>query len=409
MEIAKEENFIVRKTREALLGTCLLNESFIAFFGLMPFILRKDLLATTFQISLFTMLKPAVSVLSFYWGSRIIQSKNSLRYNLVIAGVLARLPFLFFPFFKSVWYLIFASAIYMLFSRAAIPAWIEILKLNLNNKTRERLFSLGTVLGYIEGVVIAFFLGSMLDGYPGSFKMVFFISTILGLGGVFMQWKTPISFKEMDVKPKKNIFGFVRPWKEGVELIRKRKDFAKYQVGTMIMIFGFMLAVPALYLFYADGLKLTHSEMTMGRYVFMGMGFVLFSPIWARAMGKFSINRLTGYVGIGFGLFPILIMLATFSKVWIFLAFLSYGITQSGSHLIWNLSGTFFAKDEDSTKFTSINVLMVGVRGLIAPLLGGFLCEIFGPIVVFCIAISFCFCGSFYMFSKKVFLFKEGV
>jgi MFS family permease len=409
MEIAKEENFIVRRTREALLGTCLLNESFIAFFGLMPFILRKDLLATTFQISLFTMLKPAVSVLSFYWGSRIAQSKNSLRYNLVIAGVLARLPFLFFPFFKSVWYLIFASAIYMLFSRAAIPAWIEILKLNLNNKTRERLFSLGTVLGYIEGVVIAFFLGSMLDGHPGSFKMVFFISTILGLGGVFLQWKTPISLKEMGVKPKKNIFGFVRPWKEGVELIRKRRDFAKYQVGTMIMIFGFMLAVPALYLFYADELKLTHSEMTMGRYVFMGMGFVLFSPIWARAMGKFSINRLTGCVGIGFGFFPIFIMLATFSKVWIFLAFLSYGITQAGSHLIWNLSGTFFARDGDSTKFTSINVLMVGVRGLIAPLLGGFLCEVFGPIVVFCIAIFLCFCGSFYMFSRKVFLFKEGV
>jgi MFS family permease len=409
MEIAKEENFIVRKTREALLGTCLLNESFIAFFGLMPFILRKDLLASTFQISLFTMLKPAVSVLSFYWGSRIAQSKSSLRYNLVVAGVLARVPFLLFPFFKNVWYLIFASAIYMLFSRASIPAWIEVLKLNLNKSTRERLFSLGTVLGYLEGVVIAFFLGAMLDGYPGSFKIVFFVSTILGLFGVFMQWKTPISFREAEVKPKKNIFGFVRPWKEGVELMRKRRDFAKYQVGTMIMIFGFMLAVPAIYLFYADGLKLTHSEMTMGRYVFMGMGFVLFSPIWARAMGKFSINKLTGYVGIGFGVFPIFIMLATFSKVWIFLAFLSYGITQAGSHLIWNLSGALFAKDEDSTKFTSINVLAVGVRGLIAPLLGGFLCEVFGPIVVFCIAILLCFLGSFYMFSRRVFLFREGV
>lgn len=382
-----------KKTKFALVWSSLFNEVFVSFFGLMPFILRKDLLATTFQISLFTMLKPAVAVLSFYWSSR---STFSLRNNLVIAGVLARVCFLFYPLFNSVWYLIFASAMYMLFSRAAIPSWMEILKLNLDKSVRNRLFSLGSILAYSEGVLIAVFIGASLDTYPNAWKFFFVISTILGLISVYIQIKTPAKNVVFEKK------GIIKPWKEGFALMKKRKDFALFQIGSMFSGFGIMLAMPSLVLFYADGLKLTHTEITIGRYIFMGLGFVVFSYFWTKAMQKRSLNYLLGYVCLGFALFPFFIMLGAHLKILIYVAFLSYGITQAGSHLLWNLSGPTFAKDEDSSKFSAINVLMIGIRGLIAPLLGGLLCELLGPVPVFVIAIAICLMGSFWMFNRSL-------
>lgn len=397
---------VEKKTKKSLIWTSLLNEFFVSFFAFMPFILRKDLLATTFQISLYTALKPAVAVLSFYWGSRALLSKVTLRSNLVVAGILARIPFLFFPFFGSVWYMIFASTTYMLFSRAAIPAWMEILKLNLNEGERNKLFSLASILAYSEGVLIIIFLGTSLNAYPSAWKYFFVISTILGLFSVYIQLKTPIDMRNIVVQSKKRE-GFLKPWKDGFTLMKKRKDFAVFQIGSIFCGFSLMLLKPAETLFYADSLKLTLTEVAIGRYIFMSLGFVVFSFLWTLAMKKRSINYLLGYVSLGFGLFPFFLMLSVFFKFWFYVAFLTYGITQSGSHLLWHLSGPSFAKDEDSSQYSAINVLMVGMRGLIAPLVGGLLCDLFGSIAVFAISITICFFGSFWIWQKSYALKKE--
>lgn len=403
----KERGAVFKATRAALLGSSLLGELFYSFFSLMPFILRKDLFATTFQLSLFTTLKPAVSVLSFYWSSRIVRTKRSLRGNLVVAGILARVPFLLFPFFGNIWYMIFASAIYMLFSRAAIPAWMEVLKLNLDEKKRDRLFSRGAILGCIENVMIALLIGFSMDSYKSAWKVIFVITSILGIVGVYLQWRTPICSEDRKESINRSFLGVLKPWRDSFSLLKKRRDFLKYQMGTFIAMFGFMMSIPAIYLFYSDYLALTHTQMTVGRYIVMGVGYVIFSAVWARAMQKFSIDNLTGIVCFGFSLFPLFLIFAIFNKVFLFLAFLSYGITQSGSHLIWNLSGPIFAGDEDSSKYSRINVLMVGVRGTVAPLLGGLLCEMFGVFFVFSVSIFMCIFGTFYMFLKKVFLEEE--
>lgn len=399
MSIEKEN--IEQKTKKTLIGTSLLNEIFISFFGLMPFILRKDLLASTFQISLFTALKPAVAFLSFYWSSKLLMNKTCLRHNLIISGILARIPFLFFPLFDNVWYLIFASALFMLFSRAAIPPWMEILKLNLGKEKRENLFSLGSVLAYTEGVIIALLIANSLDSCQIAWKLFLFFSNVLGIFSIYLQYKNPINTTNIIKKgPSK---GFLNPFKEGFELLKEKRDFAKFQIGSMASGFGLMLAMPALALFYADDLNLSHAELTLARFVFMGVGFVLLSPLWAKAMQKYNINFLLGLVCIGFALFPLFVLFGLFNKSWIYIAFLCYGITQAGSHLIWNLSGPTFAKEEDSSKYTSINVLAVGIRGLIAPFLGGLFCELFGPITVFIISMCMCALGTILMFSKRFF------
>ena len=64
-----------------------------------------------------------------------------------------------------------------------------------------------------------------------------------------------------------------------------------------------------------------------------------------------------------------------------------------GKPLIWNLPGTIFSQDQNSTAFTTVNVLMIGLRGAIGPLLGSILCNLLGPMPVFILGALIAFSG----------------
>jgi MFS family permease len=396
-----KDSFFI-KTRFAIFWTAFFSESFLAFFtGLLPFILIKDLAASPFCLSLLMTLKPAVSVFSFYWSSTTHRNSQNLKKSLLFSGLFSYLPFLFYPLFDHVWYLIFASTLFILFSKASFPAWMEILKINLEKESREKLFSLGAMIGYAEGALLGIFIGPLLDAHASSWKLLLLLSALLGMSSVWVQWKTPLRRVPPGEKPHAP-FTLLQPWKEGLALLRSHKDFAQYQLGTMLNGFGIMLALPALTIFFSDHLKLTHAEMTMGRYVFMAIGYVLFSPLWAKAFSRFSIHFLTAITCIGFGLYPLFSMLGQSAHCWVFFALFLYGITQAGSHLIWNLSGPIFAKEKESAPFSAINILSIGLRGLIAPLTGGFLCQYFSPMPVLILGALICFSGSWQMFKKPL-------
>ena len=131
-----------KETQLALLWTNLANEPLASLYSLLPFILCKDLNASTFQLSLFLSLRPVLSMFSFYWSAYLKEGKRALVVNLIWAFILAYLPFLFFPFLGNIWYLLLASAMYQLFTRAAFPSLIEILKRNIPKQPREQAFSL---------------------------------------------------------------------------------------------------------------------------------------------------------------------------------------------------------------------------------------------------------------------------
>ncbi len=404
----KDDRF--RKTRFALLWTSLLNEPFLALYALLPFIFRKDVGASAFQIALLTTLRPVVSLISFYWSAKVAKRADRLRSNLVISGILARLPFLCVPFIHNVWFLIFASAIYMLFSRAGIPAWMEILKLNLPKEERERLFSLSSALGYAEGVLLALSIGAMLDMAGSMWKVLFFASALVGIGGVLIQKRIPVHAEKIDPAPMAKENGLLKPWKDTWHLMRSRPDFARFQWGFMAGGFGIMLVIAMLPLFFVDVLHLSHADFAAGRSICMGLGFVASSPFWGNALGRTGIMPVTAWVCIGFGLFPALLILAPYSLAWFYVAYFIYGIAQGGSHIVWHLSGPIFAGNEDSSQFSSVNVIMVGMRGMIAPFLGSLLYAFLGALPVLIAGMLLCFCGSWLMRVKiKEIAYGKGI
>lgn len=379
-----------KQTRTALLWMKLTSEPLVALYTLLPFILRKDLHASVMQISLFTALKPVLAVLAYYLSIYHARNGKSVMKNLIHAWALAYLPFLFVPWLGSYSYILLAAGCYQLFSKAVTPPLMEILKRNIPKKPRENLFSKSVMLSFALSAVLGLFIGRVLDW--GSWQMLFSISAAIALTSYHIQRQLPRR-EDLFAKQVRSKNPILDPLKGSLQLVRENEDFKTFQIGFMIGGSALMFVIPALAIYYADVLALSHTKITQARFVLMTMGVLISSTIWKNFLGQSSINRLMPWITIGFGLFPICVLFAHVN-----LAFFLYGVAQAGSHLIWHLSGTIFAKDGDSTPYTAVNILTQGVRGLVMPLLGGLACTFVGPVAVLITGSVACFVGAFVMY-----------
>lgn len=387
----------LQKTKKALFAMHILNEPFMVLFTMLHFVLRKDLGATAFQLALFASLRPILAVLSFYWGSNLLRRREKLVTNLMSAFFLARISFLLLPFFSNVWFMIFAAGMYELFNRAGTPALIEILKVNIEKKTRESLFSACFVVSFAESILLGIGLGQLLDNNVGMWQTLMIGSTLLSLVSLLYQLRIPLPFAEPKIIEKISFKKrIIDPWKRMLTLLRERPDFRHFQWGFMLGGFGLMLIAPAKSIYFADTLRLTHSDIVIARCIFMGIGVLGSTYFWRRGISEQSIPFLSCCMLLGFASFPVILLLGSMNTIYVYIAFLMYGIAQAGSHLLWNLSGTFFAGQDDSSQYTGVNVLMVGVRGLVGPMTGALLCDLFGPQIVLMLGMVFCVFGIAY-------------
>lgn len=375
----------------ALIWSNLLSEPLFTLYGFLAFILYKDLGASAFQIALLTMLKPVSTILCFYWSAGLKGRSGRLKSNVLWAGFLMRAPFLFCFWFDSPWYVIGAAVNYLFFYRAAIPAWMEMVKQNMAKGKRGKAFSISSALGYGEGVILSLAMGGLLDQDPGLWKGLFCGAAMIGLLSLIVQSRVPVNpcTEEGERLGWKEVV--IRPWRDSWRLIQERPDFSRFQWGFMLCGFGIMLIQPALPLFCADDLKISYLEMAAAISIAKGLGFVVSSPIWSRWIDRVSIFRMSSLVFLTVGLFPIFLSFSIWNVAWLYLAYFWYGVGQGGSHLVWNMSGPIFAAKEESSRYTGVNVVLAGLRGAVAPPLGGWLSAIWGPIQVLVLGGALCF------------------
>ncbi len=382
---------IQRRTKRGLLWSSFLNEPLATLSSCMAaFVLYKELHMTGLQVAVLTMLRPAVALLSFYWSAG---SKGRLRANVLGAGILMRLPFLFFPWVDSTWYAIAAAVNYMLFYRAGTPAWVEILKRNLKSEDRDRAFSWSSAIGYAEGILLSIAAGALLDHHPELWKILYAGAAVLGLGGTIMQARVPVKREEPIERVSWKELA-IRPWRDSWHLMRTRRDFSAFQWGFMVCGLALMLIQPALPPFIVDELGISYMGMAGAISIAKGLGFALSSPLWGRGMSRYSIHRMTCFVCLAMALFPLLLGFAKWEVSWFYAAYFLYGIAQGGSHLVWNMSGAHFAGKEESSRYTGVNVAMVGLRGIVGPALGGWMLMGCGAIPVLGIAVVLCFASA---------------
>lgn len=356
------------QTKLAYIATRVLDTPFWALYNMIPVILYKDLQAAPWQLALVIALKPLVSFLSIYWSSAVNNRRDRLISNILWARLIGYLPFFFLPWIENANYLIFAFGLYMMLTVGVVPAWMEVLKLNIPSKSREKVFSYTQAFGYLGGGLLPFLLGWVLDSYFEAWRWLLPIAAGTALLSYFFQRKITLEKSSEEVQVHHS--PLTRPWRSAIELLRKRKDFLSFQIGFMVVGSGLMIIQPVLPIFFVDQLKLSYMEISVALTFCKGIGFAGASPLWARWMHQTDIFRLSSWISGCSCLFPLLLLLAPFQIAFLYASYILYGVAQSGNELIWNLSGPYFAKNEDSSVYTSVNVMGVGLRGAVIPALG---------------------------------------
>jgi hypothetical protein len=113
--------------------------------------------------------------------------------------------------------------------------------------------------------------------------------------------------------------------------------------------------------------------------------------MWVKFFNRSRIFIFCAYVTLAAAAFPLLLLFAHTSSSIIYIAYLGYGVMQGGSELSWKMSGPVFALEKDSAPYSSVNILAVGVRGLIFPYLGSFLfIQTGSPVVILLSGMGLC-------------------
>lgn len=393
------------RTRSAFLWTYLLTGPFWGVYYILPYIMYRDLGASAWQIAIVFALKPIVSLLSFFWSAVVHKRPDRLRSNIISAGIIGYAPFILFPWVDNAWFYVIASAVYMLMMRGVMPAWMEIIKRNIPATSRQHIFAKSFSLYYMGSMIVPLLAGLLMDVYAQAWRWIFPLSALLSLSAILFQWRIPIRSDDAvgttSVAQESVRARLWEPCQNVLDLLRKRPDFFRFQIGFMLGGFALMLMQPILPDFFMGVLNLSYVELTAALSSCKGIAFVLVSPIWAKLMDKWNIFKISGWVTLLASLFPLALAAAQWDVVWIYIAYLLYGVMQAGSEMSWNLSGPLFAKEEDSSLFSSVNVLSVGIRGCIAPFLGGALGYLVGVGPVLALAFVLCLTATFQMLSSS--------
>lgn len=385
--------YLLRQTRRAYLCTRLLNIPFWSILSLLSLILYKEMQISALQIALFISLKPLSALFAPYWSSSLPQRQDRLIPNIFWANILRYLPFLFFPWIESSWLIIFSFGFYMMLQRGVMPAWMEIFKRNIKGIEREKVFAFGSALDYLGPAFLPLAIGIFLDDYSISWRWLFFSAASIGLLSTFFLYGIPaVTFSEnTETQSPSTFLGEVfKPWKQSWALIRDYPEFRNYQIGFMLGGTGLIVIHSTLPMFFVDVLKLSYTEMALAIALSKGIGFVAASPLWVKLIRRIDLFLFSSIVTILCALFPFFLMGAEWHLFFFYFGYLLYGVMQAGSELSWHLSGPIFSKEKESSVYTQTNVLMVGIRGCIAPFFGTFLYSCFNSTAVLLAGCCFC-------------------
>lgn len=402
MTATEESDIYLDRTRSAFLWTRIMRTPLWAIYCMLPFILFRDLHATPIQIAMAVALKPVVSIFSLYWSSAIDNRRDRLVSNIIWANILGVIPFFFFPYFESPWFFILALGLFMMLHRGVIPAWMEIMKLNLPRVYRQRIFAYATAFGYLGDGVFPFLIGWLMDGYHEAWRWIFPVTAFISLTSILFLIRFPI--RQTTEEPVRQPVGsmkehLLRPWKNSWKLLWNRPDFQKFQTGFMLGGTGLMLMHPVLPVFFMDFLQLSYTELAIALTLCKGIGFALTNQVWAQWMNRVDIYRFSSLVTLLASLFPLCLLAAKSQIMMVYVAYFVYGIMQAGSELSWNLSGPIFAQEEESTVYSGVNVVTVGIRGCVAPMMGTLLGSLWGPSVALMVGGVFCLLATYRMAS----------
>ena len=360
---------------------------------LFPFVLAKSLGAPGWMVTLAVMLETSGMTLGLYWA-RLMASGGRRRW-LFWGGVGGRLVLVAALVAHTAGAFVALLAVVYFFIAVVYPAQNSILQDNIRPHRRGEVFGRGAMVQHLTAAVTSLAVGAVLQQDPDLFRWVYPVLGVLGFGFplILSRLPRPVGVETpAPVKVRRNVLvALVAPFREMRETFRQDPAFCWYETNFSIYGVAFIMLAPVVPLYFTEVWQLDYQDISMSRVLIGSLGIALLGPAAGRLMDHIKPARLCALAFGWVAFFPLMLafgapLLSLTPVVIAYLAFAIYGMGMAGVNLGWNVGSIAFAPPGRGAHYQGIHVAMVGLRGVLAPVLGYVLLRWLGYREVFLVA-----------------------
>ncbi len=356
---------------------------------LFPFVLAKSLAAPGWLVTVSVVMETTFMLLAVFWGQ--LMDRGGRRRWLVWGGVGGRLSLLLAVFTATAGQFLVLIGLAYFFAALVYPAQNGILQANIPAARRGRVFGLGAMVQHFTAAATSLLVGYLLDLDPGLYRLVFPAIGAVGFlyllilarlprpegdtahdpAGIFVVPRLPLG------RPRWRRLGpaLVTPYREAVATFRADRAFFWFESNFMIYGIAYMMLIPVMPLFFTQELNLSYREISSARVLIASVGVASLGPLMGRLMDRIHPVRLCT---ISFGiitLYPAALavgaaLMPDRPALVAYVAFAFYSLGMAGITVTWNVGSISFAPPGQGGYYQGIHVAMVGIRGMLGPVLG---------------------------------------
>ena len=378
-----------------------------AALWLNEYVFIKSLNGTSYQLSFLFQSSVVVLLLSILFNeliARTIRKRRLLRR----VGFLTHLPLLILLFFpktpdlytvNSIYHYVFLFVFFTYY--LSYPIVLPTINLFLKNSyTKEnfgRMYGVSSSIRQIVMMITFLTLGLLLDT-----NVVFFtwFVPVLGLLGilsiVLISWieYIPKYIPEMSMGIIQSV---AESFRKMVRILKTNKAYLDFQLAYMFYGFAFMSTRSVINIFYDKALSLNYSSVAFYQNAYNIIAILLL-PVFGKIIGKVDPRKFTIIPFISMAGYILFTGLSEFFpvhvEIWnlqiylmLVISTIFYGFFFSTMLLSWNIGSSYFGSNEEAGDYQSIHLFGTGLRGIVSPLIGVLLYEVFGFSLTFGIAI----------------------
>jgi MFS family permease len=367
----------VRRTVRIDLGAALLLTCFTSlttpFTGL---ILRREFGATPFQLSLLAAAGAAFMLCSLMWA-KALENRRPLP-CVVWTGFIARGLFLLVPFVDSAWAFVAILVAVNFLGTVGAPAATALVERLYPSDVRGRALGVVRTAGALPGIVLVVGAGNLLGVID--YRWAFVVAAVIGMAGSLQLRRLPVPDGGEPIgghQPRPSLGRAARAMREDGDL--RRLMAAIFIFGT-----GIWIQMPAHPILMADVLQVTTAQAGMFSALAAIAGLAG-NSVWGRLVDTRGSLRALRWVFVVGSLTPLVSFVATSSHV-LAVSYVTESLMSTGLDLVMMLAIIEVAGRRRVAEYAAIAATLAGIRGVIAPLVGGLVIRYAGVRMVYAVA-----------------------
>ncbi len=344
-----------------------------AFLQFGEIIARKSLVASGFHITLLVMLMPIAALTSLWWA-RLIEGRDQRKLLLTI-GSIAFLALASGSMLSSIYHLLSIHFVYFLAFALIGPSENRVLQQYISPAKTGKTFGMASSIRMGVAAIVSGLAGLWMEHQPAGYRNIYPIVALIGFIALGFLASVHTGGVRSGAAVRINRRFFLSPLKDVVKLLRRRKDYLRFELAFMVYGVAFMMTLPVTPLYLVDDLQLGYDVIGFARGTLSQLVMIVAIPLFGYLFDKSTPHRMATMIFMALAGFPLLLIAAgrfsgDLQLILVYASFVYFGTVMSGVTVLWQLSSIRFSQEEDAGVYHSVHVAATGIRGMFAPLLG---------------------------------------